>query len=189
MNQLLKTLSVPVLSVFLAGGVSFAQGAQPMHQPQMNHNNQQQQSAQQPNMQPNMQQQQQQPQSNVQQQHQQTNAQQKNMQSITGKVTSGGGLIAQNGQKFRLNGAKAARLRHFTNQTVTIKGYRTQFEGHNAIVVESFQPGQSQTAENNMRQPNNQSNFRSQPQGQQAPQPGQTGYKPEHNQQQQGQPR
>lgn len=105
------------------------------------------------------------------------------MQTITGKVTRGGGLIAQNGEKFRLEGARAARLRHYANQTVTIKGYKTKFEGHNAIAVESFRAGQSQTAQNKVKQPESKSNFRSHQQGQQAPQAGQTGYMQKHNQQ------
>jgi hypothetical protein len=165
MNPWLKKLFFSTLSVVLVGGTfGFALADQPMQKNQ--------------GMQPNQQQQ-----PNSKSNSPQAKAQQKNMQSVTGKVTSGGGFIAQNGTKYRLEGAKAAGLRKLENKTVTIKGYQTQFEGHNAIDVESFHTGKSQMARNNMKQPQKGSNFRSQPNGQSSPQPGHTGYKPNQNQQ------
>ncbi|MGC9197261.1 MAG: hypothetical protein ACP5IL_17705 [Syntrophobacteraceae bacterium] len=164
MNQWVKKLFVSTLPVLLVGGTfGFALADQSMNKK--------------PDMQPKKQQR-----SKPNLNSPQSKAQQKNVQSVTGKVTSAGGLIAQNGTKYRLNGAKAAGLRKFENKTVTIEGYKTKFEGHNAIDVQSFRTGKSQMAQNNMKQPGKASNFRSKPKGQAPPQPGQTGYKPKHNQ-------
>lgn len=164
MSQWLKNLFVSTASVLLVGGTfGFALAAQPMSKK--------------PGMQPKQQQQ-----SKADRNLARAMGQQKNMRSVTGKVTSAGGLIAQNGTRYRLNGAKAAGLRKYENKTVTIKGYKTQFEGHNAIDVQSFRTGKSQMAKNNLKQPGKSSNFRSQPKGRSTPQPGQTGYKPNHNQ-------
>jgi len=193
MNQWIRRLTATFSALLLVGAFGFAQAAEPTQQQDKQQNQvQQPNQEQQPNnvnpgqQQPNAQEEQQ-PQSNVQEQQKpQANARQKNMRTFTGKVTEGGGFIAQNGEKYRLNGAKAAGLRHYANKTVTIKGRETKFEGHNAIDVASFQAGQSQTAQNlqqNMQQLHNQSNFRSQPQGEQAPQPGHTGYEPNQNRQ------
>jgi hypothetical protein len=63
--------------------------------------------------------------------------------SITGRVTEAGGLIAENGTPYRLNGAKAAELRDYTGQTVTVDGYLTQYEGERAIIVQNFQAEES----------------------------------------------
>ena len=197
MNQLLKKLWAPTLSGLLVlSPFVFAGAAQPMQQQP----NQQEQNSNQVNPRQHNGQQQHQPESNVQQQKPQANTQQQqqqpqsnarrqNIQTITGKVTSGGGFVAQNGAKYRLNGARAAELRDWANKAVTIKGHMTKFEGHNAIDVQSFKAAQSGMAENNTKQPESQSNFRSQHNGRQAPQPGNTGYMPRQQNQQQQQNR
>ena len=111
------------------------------------------------------------------QQQPQSNEQQNNIKTFTGKVTSGGGFVDKDGMKYRLNGAKAAQLRNFENKDVTIKGYPTKFQGHNAIDVESFQQGQLNKAPQNMNQPSSEQN-----QGQKSPEPGNNGQMQEQNQ-------
>lgn len=63
--------------------------------------------------------------------------------SITGEVTAAGGLITEDGIPYRLNGAKAAPLRDYTGETVTVDGLLTSFEGERAIIVENFQAMES----------------------------------------------
>jgi hypothetical protein len=63
--------------------------------------------------------------------------------SITGRVTEAGGLVSNEGTPYRLNGAKAAQLRDYTNQTVTVNGLSSRFEGERAIVVQSFRADQA----------------------------------------------
>jgi hypothetical protein len=191
MNQLLKKLWAPTLSGLLVlSPFAFAGAAQSMQQePNQQEQNSNQVNPQQHNgqkqHQPESNVQQQKPQANTQQQQPQANARQKNIQTITGKVTRGGGFVAQDGAKYRLNGARAAELRDWANKAVTIKGHMTKFEGHNAIDVQSFKAAQSGMAENNTKQPESQSNFRSQ----HTPQPGNTGYMPKQQNQQQQQNR
>ncbi len=176
MNQWFGRISVPAISALLLAAVlGLARAAQPTQQPNARQNQQQSNSGLNPR------------QSNSQQRQQpRSNAHQKGMRTFTGKVTTGGGFIAQNGMEYRLNGARAAGLRNYVNKSVTIQGHETKFEGHNAIDVESFRAGQSnmaQNGQNNMKNPRSQSNFRSQPQGRQPPQPGHTGYTQKQNQQ------
>jgi hypothetical protein len=59
--------------------------------------------------------------------------------TITGEVTEAGGLISEDGIPYRLNGAKAAPLRDYTGQVVTVEGFLTRFEGDRAIIVQNFQ--------------------------------------------------
>ena len=79
------------------------------------------------------------------------------METITGRVTEAGGLISENGMPYRLNGAKAAPLRDYANQKVTVHGYKSVFQGHRAIVVQSFNAEGRGTKFGRASQPNRQS--------------------------------
>ncbi|MEM5788605.1 MAG: hypothetical protein AAGU11_14940 [Syntrophobacteraceae bacterium] len=75
--------------------------------------------------------------------------------TITGEVTEAGGLISEDGIPYRLNGAKAASLRDYTGQVVTVEGFLTRFEGDRAIIVQNFQATEpSPTARSEQEQMN-----------------------------------